>query len=71
MKNEERVSSRGESERLPGIARLVGQVEKIVCESGEPRGIDAARASPPPADRLQQRQRQLKLPAFSGSPLPL
>src|SRR5574340_309682 len=32
-----------ESERALGIARLVGQVQKIVAESGEPQGFDAAR----------------------------
>ena len=36
------VLSQDESERALGIARLVGQVEKIVGESGEPRGFDAA-----------------------------
>lgn len=30
-----------ESERLLGIARLVGQVEAIVEESGDPQGFDA------------------------------
>lgn len=32
-----------ESERALGIASLVGQVQKIVAESGEPEGFDAAR----------------------------
>jgi len=32
-----------ESERLLGIARLVGQVEQMVRESGEAEGFDAAR----------------------------
>ncbi len=32
-----------ESERLMGIARLVGQVEQMVRESGEAQGFDAAR----------------------------
>jgi putative toxin-antitoxin system antitoxin component (TIGR02293 family) len=36
------VLSQDESERAMGIARLVGQVQKIVAESGEPRGFDAA-----------------------------
>lgn len=35
--------SQDESERALGIARLVGLVEKIVAESGEPAGFDAAR----------------------------
>lgn len=32
-----------ESERLLGVARLVGQAEQMVRESGEPEGFDAAR----------------------------
>lgn len=36
------VLSQDESERALGIARLVGQVQKIVSESGEPEGFDAA-----------------------------
>ena len=32
-----------ESERVLGLARLVGQVEAMVRESGEPEGFDAAR----------------------------
>ncbi len=35
--------SQDESERALGLARLVGQVQKIVAESGEPDGFDAAR----------------------------
>jgi len=35
--------SQDESERALGIARLVGQVQKIVAESGAPDGFDAAR----------------------------
>ncbi|WP_348756910.1 antitoxin Xre-like helix-turn-helix domain-containing protein [uncultured Aquincola sp.] len=35
--------SQDESERALGIARLVGQVEKIVAESGTAEGFDAAR----------------------------
>jgi putative toxin-antitoxin system antitoxin component (TIGR02293 family) len=35
--------SRDESERTLGIARLVGQVQTIVAESGQPEGFDAAR----------------------------
>lgn len=37
------VLSQDESERALGIARLVGLVEKIVAESGEPAGFIAAR----------------------------
>ena len=36
------VLSQDESERALGIARLVGQVEKIVGESGNAEGFDAA-----------------------------
>jgi putative toxin-antitoxin system antitoxin component (TIGR02293 family) len=34
--------SPAESERVIGIARLVGQVEAMVQESGDPQGFDAA-----------------------------
>lgn len=37
------VLSQDESERALGIVRLVGLVEKIVTESGEPAGFEAAR----------------------------
>jgi putative toxin-antitoxin system antitoxin component (TIGR02293 family) len=37
------VLSQDESERVLGIARLVGLVEKIVAQSGEPAGFNAAR----------------------------
>ncbi len=37
------VLSQDESERALGIARLVGLVERIVAESGEPANFDAAR----------------------------
>jgi len=37
------VLSQDEGERALGIARLIGQVEKVVAESGEPEGFDAAR----------------------------
>ena len=30
-----------ESERVPAVARLVGQIQNIVEESGDPRGFDA------------------------------
>lgn len=33
---------RDESERALGVARLVGQVERMVRESGDPSGFDAA-----------------------------
>ena len=36
------VLSQDESERALGLARLIGLVEKIVAESGEPAGFDAA-----------------------------
>jgi uncharacterized protein (DUF2384 family) len=35
--------SQDESERALGMARLVGEVQRIVVESGEPEGFDAAR----------------------------
>ena len=35
--------SQDESERALGIARLVGEVQKVVSESGNPEGFDAAR----------------------------
>lgn len=34
--------SQDESERVLGLARLIGQVEQIVTESGETKGFDAA-----------------------------
>lgn len=37
------VLSQDDSERVLGIASLVGQVQKIVAESGTPDGFDAAR----------------------------
>jgi len=37
------VLSQDESERALGITRLIGQVQQIVAESGEPQGFDAAR----------------------------
>jgi putative toxin-antitoxin system antitoxin component (TIGR02293 family) len=33
--------STGDSERVIGLAKLVGQVEAMVAESGEPAGFDA------------------------------
>jgi putative toxin-antitoxin system antitoxin component (TIGR02293 family) len=40
---ERRRLNQDESERVVGIARLVGQVDQVVRESGEPKGFDAAR----------------------------
>ncbi len=40
---EQQVLSQDESERVLGIARLVGQVSAMVKESGNPEGFDAAR----------------------------
>lgn len=40
--NDESLSA-DESERVIGIAKLVGQVQAMVEESGEPKGFDAAR----------------------------
>ena len=42
-KNESKPLSRQESERVLGIARLVGQVEAMVKESGDPTGFNAAK----------------------------
>lgn len=41
-KNEAKPLSREESERVLGMARLVGQVEALVAQSGEPAGFSAA-----------------------------
>ncbi len=40
---EDELLSQDESERALGIARLVGQVQAMVAESGNPVGFDAAR----------------------------
>ena len=40
---EQQVLSQDESERVLGIARLVGQVSTMVKESGNPEGFDAAK----------------------------
>ena len=40
---EQQVLSQDESERVLGIARLVGQVDTMVRESGNPAGFDAAK----------------------------
>lgn len=42
VKNDERLSQ-DESERALGLTRLVGQVQRIVTESGNTSGFDAAR----------------------------
>jgi len=39
---QQKVLSQDESERVLGIASLVGQVERVVRESGEPEGFNAA-----------------------------
>ena len=36
------VLSPGESERVIGFAKLVGQLEEVIQESGDPEGFDAA-----------------------------
>lgn len=40
---DQQVLNQDESERVLGIVRLVGQVETIVRESGDPEGFDAGR----------------------------
>lgn len=40
---EQQVLNQDESERVLGIARLVGQVDQIVKESGNPQNFDAAK----------------------------
>ena len=40
---EQQMLSQDESERVLGIARLVGQVDTMVKESGNPEGFDAAK----------------------------
>lgn len=49
-----------ESERLLGVARLIGQVEQIVAESGDPQGFDAP-------EWLSRWLRE-PLPALGGTP---
>lgn len=49
-----------ESERVLGVARLIGQVQQIVEESGDPEGFDAARWV---AEWLER-----PLPALDGRP---
>ncbi|MGE0222116.1 MAG: antitoxin Xre/MbcA/ParS toxin-binding domain-containing protein [Acetobacteraceae bacterium] len=51
--------SPAESERVIGIARLVGQVEAIVQESGDPEGFDAT--------GWMSRWLQESLPALGGA----
>jgi putative toxin-antitoxin system antitoxin component (TIGR02293 family) len=53
---DDRVLSQDESERALGIARLVGQVEQVVSESGQPDGFDAARWT---AEWLEESNRAL------------
>jgi len=40
---DQQVLNQDESERVLGIARLVGQVSTVVQESGNPEGFDAAK----------------------------
>jgi len=40
---EDDLLNQDESERALGIARLVGQVQSVVAESGDPEGFDAAK----------------------------
>jgi putative toxin-antitoxin system antitoxin component (TIGR02293 family) len=40
---EEKILNQDESERVMGIARMVGQAEAMVKESGDPRPFDAAK----------------------------
>ena len=49
-----------ESERLLGVARLIGQVEAIVAESGDAKGFDAP--------EWLSRWLQEPLPALGGTP---
>jgi putative toxin-antitoxin system antitoxin component (TIGR02293 family) len=49
-----------ESERLLGVARLIGQVEAIVADSGDPKGFDAP-------EWLSRWLRE-PLPALGGTP---
>lgn len=42
IEKKETVLSRDESERVLGIASLIGKVQTMVDESGEPTGFDAA-----------------------------
>lgn len=51
---EEKVLNQDESERVLGIARLVGQVSTVVKESGNPEGFDAAKWVAAWLDRPQQ-----------------
>lgn len=39
---QDQILSRGESERVIGIVKLVGQLEAMIQESGNPEGFDAA-----------------------------
>ncbi len=50
--------SRGETERVIGVVRLVGQLEAMIQESGDPEGFDAA--------AWMARWLKEPLPAFGG-----
>ena len=55
---QDQILSPGESERVIGVAKLVGQLEAMIQESGDPAGFDA------PA--WMARWLQEPLPAFGG-----
>ena len=55
---QEQILSRGETERVIGIVKLVGQLESMLQESGNPQGFDA------PA--WMARWLKEPLPAFGG-----
>ncbi len=55
---QDQILSRGETERVIGIVRLVGQLEAMIQESGNPEGFDA------PA--WMARWLKEPLPAFGG-----
>lgn len=50
---EQQLLNQDESERVLGIARLVGQVDQMVKESGNPHGFDAAKWVAAWLDRTQ------------------
>lgn len=55
---QDQILSRGETERVIGIVRLVGQLEAMIEESGNPEGFDAA--------AWMARWLKEPLPAFGG-----
>ena len=55
---QQQILSHGETERVIGIVRLVGQLEAMIQESGNPEGFDAA--------AWMARWRKEPLPAFGG-----